>query len=139
MALPVALPHPAGAEWLLVRVLPCAVVSFLILLVSWLLSFAAAFMVLFEPAQSSNWPWDTSVPRSGEDRSCESMFVGYLPTLQYLIEKSLSGEAFFECGSGSDTAELSWYLSTAFYMATGLLLLNSTPREATHPPLEAPP
>jgi hypothetical protein len=99
------------------------VISFLALLTSMLLSFAAAFLVLFEPAQpASNWPWN--VPNDPPGGDCMDNFVGYAPTLKYLIEYSITGDIFFSCGSQSDVSEPAWLLSIAFYTVGGLLLLN---------------
>ena len=124
--------------------------SCLILLSSNLLAFAAAFLVLFEPAQaegrsypaagrqggglsmlsmhnnvsrrSSNWPLTLQLDLSSDD--CEVHFVGILPTLQYLVENALEGGQFFACGAASDLSAWFWVLSLLFYGTTGLLMLN---------------
>ena len=100
---------------------------------STLLAFAAAFLVLFEPATLSSgynaswsgaeWPLTMRNFSIASD-DCSVHFVGILPTLQYLVENALTGGEFFACGAGSDLSGWFWVLSMLFYAVSGLLMLN---------------
>ena len=79
-----------------------------------LLGFAAAFLVLFEPdAPAADWPFNMGDVLDFGDCTPER-FVGYLPTLQFLIEMSLTGEPFFQCGKLSDVSEYASPWTTTF-------------------------
>ena len=100
------------------------VVSYLFILLSVLLAFAGAFLVLFEPdAPIASWPFN--LPGGLDFSDCSpDRFNGYATTLQFLAEKALSGESFFDCSKLSDVSEAAWLLTLLFYFFTGLLLLN---------------
>ena len=99
--------------------------EFLILLCSVLVSFSAAFLVLFEPSESLHmWPWNTSLVNVDNRDDCVARFSAYGSTLEFLVEAALTGSEFFSCGLTTDTPALAWFLTIVFYSITGLLLLN---------------
>ena len=104
--------------------------AYLILLLSILVSFAAAFLTLFEPTQTLEmWPWNTSLVRRANREllgrhDCVDWFSSYIPTLEFLIEAAITGDSFFSCGLSTDTPMLAWCLTIFFYSLSGLLLLN---------------
>lgn len=102
--------------------------QYLVITCSVLVSFAAAFLVLFEPSEPLEaWPWNGSRVQRADPlhrQDCVDWFSSYGPTLQYLTEAALTGGAFFTCGVTTDTSTLAWGLTIFFYSISGLLLLN---------------
>ena len=100
------------------------VFRYLILQGTFLLAFSAAFLVLFEPrVPTDDWPM-SGIPTGARDGPCQDHMVSYLPVVQFLIEQAITGEQFFLCGENDDMATFAWVLAIAFYLTSGILMLN---------------